>query len=1000
MNHLQAAFAESYKALNAEQKRAVDTIEGPVMVVAGPGTGKTQVLALRIAHIMQTTDTPPSGILCLTFTRAGVTAMRERLVRYIGARASEVRVTTFHSYAASLVEKHYALLDFDDVPMLLDDQSAVVLIDELLERQTWQYLRPRGNSVKYFSDLKSLISLLKRERMTAESFLAEVERDIKTLKDNPESISSRGASKGQLKKEVVKAIESLERTKEVVTFYEHYEFLKRERGLMDYDDVLEYAVALVELSDDVRADIRENALYVHVDEHQDSSGVQNGFLQAVWKETEQPNIFVVGDDRQLIYGFGGASLSYFEEFKTMFGTATLITLVQNYRSTSTILALADEMQKSTLTTEILRSNRPETHAVTLAEYNYPRDEIIAAGIYFKSQIDNGVAPEDCALLVPKNKHVRTAVSILRSMGIAVRASTTVSLFALPETAMFRRVLNIVVNPFDTQAVAGSLFDTVSHIPPLVAHKFIYEHGTRTLSLETLGLENGDPELFDEQDSVRAWGKKLADWVSISTGTPLELLVQIIGNQLLVDSATTHEELVRRVEIVRTMIHLATSFIDRNPTPTVAGFVQYLDRLERYGHTLSVAVLDGTKGVSVLTLHGSKGLEYDSVWIAHMNEGVLMSSKRSGFALPESVESRIEARDEAVARREVYVAITRAKQHCLISYARMDTNGAEQVLANVVAYIPEEFFIKKNAVETEAELLASGPELYVMHTPALQESAIAELTDFVRDTYTKTKVSVTLLNNFFECPWQWYFRNILKLPETKTESLWFGSAVHGAIESVLKKTIAVEPVAIGERIREVLSREGVTEERIVARMIESGVPVVERWAGMYLHTIASDHSAERSLAYHDSSFPHLQFYGKVDLTERFTDGTIIVTDFKTGSTKTSGVIEKRDDEGRLSSYIRQLAMYSYLLQGTEKGKQVSASRLLFLEAPVDDKNKLYSIHIDTETIDMLRKDIKDYDESVATGAWVSRPCVAKPFGGGSEQCEYCAKAQQLYGITNQ
>jgi len=994
MNILQAAYEQAYKGLNPEQKRAVDTTEGPVMVIAGPGTGKTQVLALRIAHILQTTDTPPSGILCLTFTRAGVTAMRERLVRYIGARAAEVRVTTFHSYAATLVEKNFALLDFDDIPTLLDDQQAIVLMDELLERTAWKYLRPRGNGVKYFSDLKSLISLLKRERMTAETFLAEVELDIKNLEESPDSISSRGPSMGQLKKEVVKALEGFERTKEVVTFYQHYEFLKRERGLMDYDDVLEYAVELVELSEDVRAEIRENALYVHVDEHQDSSGVQNSFLEAVWKETEQPNIFVVGDDRQLIYGFGGASLSYFEQFKTTFGKATLITLVQNYRSTKPILALADEMQKSALTSEVLLSNRDELDPVVLSEYMYGRDEILGAAMFFKSQYEKGQSYENCALLVPKNKHVRAAVQTLRSLGIPSRSSTTVSLFDVAETAMMRRVFYIVTNPFGSDAIALSLFDEASGISPLVAHRFVHEHGTRALTLDTLVQESGNPTLFDEQQVVRLWGEKLAGWLSISENTPLELLVQIIGNQLLVDTAPDHQVLLRRVEVVRTMIHLVTGFIDTDPVPTLKGFIEYLNRLEQYGHSLPVAVLESGKGVSVLTLHGSKGLEYDSVWIAHMNESVLMSSKRMGFALPESVEARIEARDEAVARREVYVAITRAKKQCVISYAQRDLKGGDQSLANVLAYIPEVHFVKKDASTTEAELLSHGPALYVEHTPVVAESTRTELVSFVRDTYTKSKVSVTLLNNFFECPWKWYFRNILQLPETKTESLWFGSAVHGAIESILKKTIPVEKDAIAERIVAVLHKEGVSNEYMVARMVSSGVPVVEAWAGKYLDVVSPDHTAERSLSYHDVSFPHLQFYGKVDLTERFPDGTIIVTDFKTGSTKTTGVIEKRDDEGRLSSYIRQLAMYSYLLQGAEKGKEVTASRLLFLEAEHDDKNKLYSIHIDTETIDLLRKDIKDYDESVASGEWMNRSCVAKPFDGG--ECEYCARAKALYG----
>src|SRR4029079_6159431 len=119
-----------------------------------------------------------------------------------------------------------------------------------------------------------------------------------------------------------------------------------ERALMDYDDVLSYAVRLAEISEDVRDTMRENYLYILVDEHQDSSGIQNAFLEAVWSETEKPNIFVVGDDRQLIYGFGGASLSYFEEFKTLFGRAELVTLTENYRSTFPILSLADELLKS------------------------------------------------------------------------------------------------------------------------------------------------------------------------------------------------------------------------------------------------------------------------------------------------------------------------------------------------------------------------------------------------------------------------------------------------------------------------------------------------------------------------------------------------------------------------------------------------------------------------------------------------------------------------------
>ena len=222
------AFTEAYTQLNKAQKEAVDALDGPVMVVAGPGTGKTQVLALRIANILQKTDITASGILCLTFTRSGVSAMERRLESYVGTLARNVKITTFHGFAIELIEKHFHLLDFVSTPKLLDDTEAVVLVDELLQNGEWEYLRPRTDPAKYFHDLRGLISILKRERMSPEQFLLEVEGDIKKLETDPENISSRGPSKGQLKKEVEKKIESLNRTREVVAFYTQYESLKQE----------------------------------------------------------------------------------------------------------------------------------------------------------------------------------------------------------------------------------------------------------------------------------------------------------------------------------------------------------------------------------------------------------------------------------------------------------------------------------------------------------------------------------------------------------------------------------------------------------------------------------------------------------------------------------------------------------------------------------------------------------------------------------------------------
>lgn len=221
------AFDKAYKTLNTAQKEAVETIDGPVMVVAGPGTGKTEVLALRIAHILIKTDIGAEGVLCLTFTNSGVKAMRERLRRYIGGASNEVKVFTFHSFAQRIVEKNFELLDMDKMPTILDEQASVLLFDEILHNNEWEYLRPRNNPSQYFHDLKSLISLLKRENISVDNFGKTIDKEIEDIKNDPESISSRGESKGKLKKEIEKKIESLERSKEAVKFYSIYEEQKK-----------------------------------------------------------------------------------------------------------------------------------------------------------------------------------------------------------------------------------------------------------------------------------------------------------------------------------------------------------------------------------------------------------------------------------------------------------------------------------------------------------------------------------------------------------------------------------------------------------------------------------------------------------------------------------------------------------------------------------------------------------------------------------------------------
>jgi len=235
-----------------------------------------------------------------------------------------------------------------------------------------------------------------------------------------------------------------------------------------------------------------------------------------------------------------------------------------------------------------------------------------------------------------------------------------------------------------------------------------------------------------------------------------------------------------------------------------------------------------------------------------------------------------------------------------------------------------------------------------------------------------------------------------LPEVKMVHLSFGTVVHAMIEYILKSDKLPNETDIKNQIKSEFEKEGVKDENDLRKLSKDAYNAVSFWIENYYSHLDKEYKSERSVSFVDkNNFPNLNMYGKIDLTEYHKDGSISVTDFKTGSVKTKGVIEKINDEGKMSDLMRQLSMYSYLLKGDNKDLRISNSKLLFLEAEVDDKNAIYQTEITNEQIELLKKDIKEYDEALNDGTWVERVCNFKPYGTGSMECEYCKLAKRLF-----
>lgn len=396
------SFLSEYQKLNPEQKLAVDTIEGPVMVIAGAGTGKTQTIALRIANILVQTQTPPQNILCLTFTDTGTVAMRDRLIKIIGSEAYKVRIHTFHSFCNEVIKNNPQYFIFAKNVKNIEEVERVELIQKLISSlKDGSTLKPWGDSFFYQRDIISSIQSLKKEGVSPKALLTLVNNQLNFLEKNQDLVSRLlalkfsknleaellpifeeiltnsqkispevyyhlfslkvlyekggfvvGAAKNPIvnfKNEVKNFFESLAKDSlkqlELHSVYSQYQEELKKSGLYDFEDMILFVLTAFKENPDLLLQYQEKYQYILVDEYQDTNSAQNEVIDLLGSYYEIPNLFVVGDDDQSIFRFQGASIenvySFYKKYKPL-----LVVLKNNYRSHRLILASSESVIKN------------------------------------------------------------------------------------------------------------------------------------------------------------------------------------------------------------------------------------------------------------------------------------------------------------------------------------------------------------------------------------------------------------------------------------------------------------------------------------------------------------------------------------------------------------------------------------------------------------------------------------------------------------------------------
>ena len=327
------------RPLNPSQQKVVDTLYGTVLVIAGPGTGKTEIIARRALKLLQIPGVTPENILITTFTEAGVASIKKRLLEYAGSASYKITVSTIHAFSNDIILTYGEYFLPFKAKRKIDDLEQLQLFETLIAQTKLKYLSSDYDALFYLRDIAGTIGKLKQEAI-----------DTQALQKATDELAYEYASalseiKPTLKKyetERLKQEKHIGKLRELAVLYQKYQAELQRRGLYDYADMITFTIAALKANEPLRRELAERYQFVMVDEFQDTNSAQNTLVETLLADTENPNLLAVGDDDQSIYRFQGANLENLFEFSNRFPDAAFLVLNDNYRARPNLVELSSE----------------------------------------------------------------------------------------------------------------------------------------------------------------------------------------------------------------------------------------------------------------------------------------------------------------------------------------------------------------------------------------------------------------------------------------------------------------------------------------------------------------------------------------------------------------------------------------------------------------------------------------------------------------------------------
>lgn len=1022
---LEKKFAEEYEKLNEKQKLAVNTIEGPVMVIAGPGTGKTQILASRIAKILLEGVGDAENILCLTYTDAGVVAMRKRLLQFIGPDAYKVNIYTFHAFCNDVIQENLSFfekLSLDPISELEKIQLFKELIDSFPKNHPLK--RYRGDVYFEINNLQSLFSTMKREGWTPEFISGKIDEYIADLPNRDEFIYKRKYKEfkaGDLKQDKIEAEkEKMEKLRAAVGEFDRFQQLMRKKNRYDFDDMINWVIKAFEENKNLLANYQEKYQYILVDEYQDTSGTQNRLVELLISYWDKPNIFVVGDDDQSIYRFQGANVENMLEFAGNFKDELLtVVLANNYRSTQPILDVSrtlinrnDErlVKKIEGLNKELLSSREEIknlkHPPSIKEYETQRQEMIGIVKDIQQLLKQKIAPGKIGVIYKENKYGEELSRYFKLLNIPVYNKRHLNILEIPLAQKIILVLKYLASEHDVPFSGDEMLFEILH--------FEWFH-IAPIEIAKLSIETAEKKYNDNKNSLR---KVLHDKVQepakdlFSNTAPaglkeasaiIEKLIAIVPNVTLqqlfeniirVGGVLEHilksEDKHWELQVLSGLFDFIKEETHRNPALKLSQLINLIELMEKEQISLPLVQVSGSdKGVNLMTAHGSKGLEFEYVFLAGCNASFWEKKRKpgGGYGLPDTIfSSPPKHNEEEELRRLFYVALTRAEQHLTISYCKYKNDGKVLEPSMFIAEIQDAHLLPPEKIIIDTDILAEFSILDFGEAAAPEIEKLEE--EFISRILDKFVMNVTALNNYLNCPLGFYFKNLIRIPSPKNEATEFGSAVHYALEKLFRKMQESGKEKFPSKEEFIADfewfmhrhRESFTKEQF-ERRFEYGQAVLADYYDKYINSFNKIVAIERTIR--NVVIKSVPLKGKLDKLE-FDGRSVNVVDYKTGDPdkgipKTKGPSEKDPNGG---DYWRQAVFYKILVDNYEsKDWKVVSTEFDFIEP---DKKKNYR----REKIVIKPEDITTVTEQIAK-TWQKIQNREFYTGCGKPDCHWCS-----------